>query len=80
MFSSFDVCLLPTEFSEKKRRPIFPNEETVRGAFADGTPKEKVQVFYWQFQLILRQYYFSLAIITVVMLNTDYGNLDDGKS
>ena len=44
MFSSFDVCLLPTEFSEKKRGPIFPNEKTVRGAFADGTPKVKVQM------------------------------------
>ena len=44
MFSSFDVCLLPTEFSEKKKGPIFPNERTVRGAFADGTPKVKVQM------------------------------------
>lgn len=44
MFSSFDVCLLPTEFSEKKKGPIFPNERTVRGAFADGTPKIKVQM------------------------------------
>ena len=44
MFSSFDVCLLPTEFSEKKKGPIFPNEKTVRGAFADGTPKVKVQM------------------------------------
>ena len=44
MFSSFDVCLLPTEFSERKKGPIFPNERTVRGAFADGTPKIKVQM------------------------------------
>lgn len=44
MFSSFDVCLLPTEFSEKKKGPIFPNEKIVRGAFVDGTPKIKVQM------------------------------------
>ena len=33
MFSSFDVCLLPTEFSERKNGPIFPHECTVRGNF-----------------------------------------------
>ena len=33
MFSSFDVCLLPTEFSERKNGPIFPHESCVRGNF-----------------------------------------------
>ena len=33
MFSSFDVCLLPTEFSERKNGPIFPHECQVRGNF-----------------------------------------------
>ena len=33
MFSSFDVCLLPTEFSERKNGPIFPHECCVRGNF-----------------------------------------------
>lgn len=58
MFSSFDVCLLPTEFSERKNGPIFPHECCVRGHFEviicsffktninikDGTPKIKVKL------------------------------------
>jgi len=44
MFSSFDVCLLPTEFSERKNGPIFPHECCVRGNFEEGTPKIKVKL------------------------------------
>ena len=43
MFSSFDLCLLPTHMSEKKG-PIFRYESIARGAFAVGTPKIKVQI------------------------------------
>ena len=43
MFSSFDVCLLPTHISEKKGL-IFPYESIVRGAFDVGTPEIKVQM------------------------------------
>jgi len=35
LFSSFDVCLLPSLFNEKKKGPIFENESGVRGKFAD---------------------------------------------
>ena len=41
-FSSFDVCLLPTHFSETKNGPVFTHESTAHGKFAVDAPKIKV--------------------------------------
>lgn len=43
MFSSFDVCLLPSQFDEKKRGPRFEDESGLRGKFADD-PKIKLKI------------------------------------
>ena len=43
-FSSFDVCLLPTEFSEKKNGPIFKHQNVVQGKFKSDEPTVQVRM------------------------------------
>ena len=42
LFSSFDVCLLPNHYVEKKKGPIFDFESSLRGKFDGENPTIKL--------------------------------------
>ena len=44
LFSSFDVCLLPSKFSESRSGPCFDAESVVNGVFEEDQPKIKIKM------------------------------------
>ena len=44
LFSSFDVCLLPSKFSESRSGPCFDAESVVNGVFDEDQPVIKVKM------------------------------------
>ena len=44
LFSSFDVCLLPSKFSESRSGPCFDAESVVNGVFEEDQPVIKVKM------------------------------------
>ena len=43
-FDTFDVCLLPDVFSDKKNGPTFRHEKVVRGIFQHGNPNIEIRM------------------------------------
>ena len=44
LFSSFDVCLLPSKFSESRSGPCFDGESVVNGVFEEDQPVIKAKM------------------------------------
>ena len=44
LFSSFDVCLLPSKFSESRSGPCFDAESVANGVFEEDQPVIKVKM------------------------------------
>ena len=44
LFSSFDVCLLPSKFSESRSGPCFDAESVVNGIFEEDQPVIRVKM------------------------------------
>ena len=44
LFSSFDVCLLPSKFSESRSGPCFDAESVVNGVFEEDQPVIRVKM------------------------------------